>query len=443
MAGFSEEELLLLDNYIYFNCSAKHKTFDDALAAFSSSGEAGNREFAEESFKYEACAGLSEADAKDVFERMDKAFSKGGSMEGLTIERMLDEGGVRAMCVKKPTGEVAVIFRGTGGTYEAWLDNVRGEFVVDTHMQKMAMDFVKYDCGEFSNLTVSGHSKGGNLAQFVTVACGSQIAQCVSYDGQGFNKQFLEEHEKEIEEARGKIRSVCADNDYVNILLHSIAGETVYIRNKNHSPEGAHCSYSLLKYGQFDEKGMARRYKLNIQTPLIKAMKTVVDGIVGAVDLLPDGGNERISELLGSIVATVFCCEKETNSVDEWQEIKDSALSVYSYAKERLGIYDPDEGAVRLSAESIYEDFDRLGSVINGLENIRGRLSCGMESVYTIREELNTDIIADTYLSVTMDRVNEKMKRSLDGLHNIINGLYDILNIYRRKELELVALRSV
>ncbi|MCR4658293.1 MAG: hypothetical protein K5770_18990 [Lachnospiraceae bacterium] len=41
---------------------------------------------------------------------------------------------------------------------------------------------------------------------------------------------------------------------------------------------------------------MARRYKLNIQTPLIKAMKTVVDGIVGAVDLLPDGGNERISE---------------------------------------------------------------------------------------------------------------------------------------------------
>lgn len=97
---------------------------------------------------------------------------------------------------------------------------------------------------------------------------------------------------------------------------------------------------------------MARRYKLNIQTPLIKAMKTVVDGIVGAVDLLPDGGNERISELLGSIVATVFCCEKETNSVDEWQEIKDSALSVYSYAKERLGIYDP--GAYPLWASFLF-----------------------------------------------------------------------------------------
>ena len=214
----------------------------------------------------------------------------------------------------------------------------------------------------------------------------------------------------------------------------------MYIRNKDHSPVGAHCSYSLLKYGQFDEEGNAKRYKLNIQTPFIKAMKTVVDGIVGAIDLLPDNGNEKVSELLGSIVATIFCCEKETNEVDEWQEIKDSALSVYSYAKERLGIYDPDEGAVRLNAENIYEDFDRLGCVINSLESIRGRISSGMESVYAIREELNTDIVADTYLSVTMDRVNERMRRNLDGLHNITNGLYDILTIYQRKELELAAM---
>ncbi len=214
----------------------------------------------------------------------------------------------------------------------------------------------------------------------------------------------------------------------------------MYIRNKDYSPVGAHCSYSLLKYGQFDEEGMAKRYKLDIQSPFIKAMKTTIDGIVGAIDLLPENGNEKISELLGSVVGTIFCCEKETNKVDEWQEIKDSAMSVYRYAKERLGIYDPDEGAVRLNAENIYEDFDRLASAISGLENIRGRLSSGMESVYTIREELNTDIIADVYLSVTIDRVNERMGRDLDGLHNVINELYDIMNIYQRKELELASL---
>ncbi|MBQ1527616.1 MAG: DUF2974 domain-containing protein [Lachnospiraceae bacterium] len=440
MKGFSEEELLVLNNYIYFNCSGKYASFGEALDAYSSGGKSGSRRFDPESFKYDACAGLSEEDAKDVFTRLDKMTAEGGSMEGLSVERILDEGGVRAMCVKKPSGEAAVIFRGTGGTYEAWLDNVRGEFVVDTHMQKMASDFVKYNCGEYSDLTVSGHSKGGNLAQFVTVACAEQIARCVSFDGQGFNREFINEHKEEVEKARDKITSVCANNDYVNILLNSIAGETVYIRNKDHSPVGAHCSYSLLKYGQFDEEGNAKRYKLDIQTPFIKAMKTTIDGIVGAVDLLPENGNEKISELLGSIVGTIFCCEKETNKVDEWQEIKDSAMSVYSYARERLGIYDPDEGAVRLYTENIYEDFDRLASVAGSLENIRDRFSSGMENVYTIREELNTDIIADVYLSVTMDRVNERMGRDLKGLHNIINGLYDILNIYRRKEEELTGL---
>ncbi|MCR5788536.1 MAG: DUF2974 domain-containing protein [Lachnospiraceae bacterium] len=443
MAGFSEEELLLLNNYIYFDCAAKCPSIEEALNAYGKSDGAGNRSYSGEDFRAVACAGMSEEDAADVFRRLDQATAAGGSLEGLTIERVLDEGGVRAICVKKPDGEAAVIFRGTGGTYEAWLDNVRGEFVVDTHMQKIASDFIRYDCGAYTDLTVSGHSKGGNLAQFVTVVCGQQIASCVSFDGQGFNREFLQEHAEEIATAKEKIRSVCANNDYVNILLNSIAGETVYIRNKDRSPVGAHCSYSLLKYGQFDEEGNARRYKLNIQTPFIKAMKTVVDGIVGAVGLLPDNGNERISELLGSIVATAFCCERETNKVDEWQEIKDSALSVYSYAKERLGIYDPDEGAVRLNAPNIHEDFDRLDCVISQLEDIRQRIASGMESVSSIREELNRDIIADLYLSASIDRVSERMDKNLAGLHNTTNGLYDITVLYRRNEEELAGLAGM
>ena len=157
MKGFSEEELLVLNNYIYFNCSGQYGSFGEALDAYSSGGESGSRKFDPESFKYDACAGLSEEDAKDVFTRLDQMTAEGGSMEGLSVERILDEGGVRAMCVKKPSGEAAVIFRGTGGTYEAWLDNVRGEFVVDTHMQKIAADFVRYNCGEYPDLTVSGH----------------------------------------------------------------------------------------------------------------------------------------------------------------------------------------------------------------------------------------------------------------------------------------------
>ncbi|MBQ7563176.1 MAG: DUF2974 domain-containing protein [Lachnospiraceae bacterium] len=436
MAGFSEEELLLLNNYIYFDCSAKYRDFSEVLDAYSEQKD-GERSFSSERFEREACAGMTSEDAKDVFERLDRATGPGGSMEGLKVERMLDEGGVRAMCVSKPTGEAAVIFRGTGGTYEAWLDNVQGEFIVDTQMQKIASDFVTYDCSAFTDLTVSGHSKGGNLSQFVTVACGQQIARCVSFDGQGFNREFLSEHKEEIEEAKPKITSVCANNDYVNILLNSIAGETVYIRNKDNTPVGAHSSYSLLKYGSFDEEGMAKRYKRNIQTQFIKSMKTVIDGIVGAIDLLPENGNEVISNLLGSVVATIFCCERETNTVDEWGEIRQAAQDVYQYTASLLGVYEDEDGEVSLCAEELYHNFDAVSASAERFSEIRGELAAHMDRVDTIREELSDNVISDIALSVTMDRTREKLYRNLNSLQNITEVLREIGTEYIRKEREI------
>ena len=75
--------------------------------------------------------------------------------------------------------------------------------------------------------------------------------------------------------------------------------------------------------------------------------------------------------------------------------------------------------------------------VITGLEDLRCRIGSGMERVIAIEEVLGRDIIADMYMSVSIGRVSERMEKNMIGLHNIINGLYDIMNIYRRKESEL------
>ena len=42
-----------------------------------------------------------------------------------------------------------------------------------------------------NNITVTGHFKGGNKAQYVTIVT-DRIGRCVSFDGQGFSKEFLE-----------------------------------------------------------------------------------------------------------------------------------------------------------------------------------------------------------------------------------------------------------
>ena len=62
-----------------------------------------------------------------------------------------------------------------------------------------------------------------------------------------------------------------------------------------------------------------------------------------------------------------------------------------------------------------------------------------MESVPSIREELSRDIIADLYLSASIDRVSERMDKNLVDLHNMTSGLYDISVLYRRKEEEPAA----
>ena len=51
---------------------------------------------------------------------------------------------------------------------------------------------MKYECANYTDITVTGHSKGGNMSQYATVMCSGQVSKCISFDGQGFNKDFIE-----------------------------------------------------------------------------------------------------------------------------------------------------------------------------------------------------------------------------------------------------------
>lgn len=129
------------------------------------------------------------------------------------------ESGSRKATFVDPQGEATVIFRGTAGDYE-WYDNGQGGYLSETKQQKEALQYIEglpYD-----NITVSGHSKGGNKTQFVAIMS-DKVDRAVSLDGQGFSKEFLEKYKDRIEANRHKITSISAENDYVNCLLHPIA----------------------------------------------------------------------------------------------------------------------------------------------------------------------------------------------------------------------------
>lgn len=291
MAELSESELLLLDNFMYISDSAQTNT---------TVGEIADRLLAKGVSESKLSGGISVAQAVDILEEI----RDNPNLCDLTIEASVNNEGVRASCFVDSDNNATVAFRGTGGSYEAWKDNLLGAYEVDTQYQQEAADFIKESCSAYDNITVTGHSKGGNMAQYCTVLCGDQIDRCVSYDGQGFNADFLEEYADEIAENQGKISSICCNNDYVNILLTSIAGETKYLETE--AKANAHSSWELYLKNKngVDEDG--NFIHTVAQSDAMKILDWAADSLVDNLGRLPNRQEQAIVNALASDVGVIF-----------------------------------------------------------------------------------------------------------------------------------------
>lgn len=165
------------------------------------------------------------------------------------------------------TQDVYVVFRGTSDG--EWPDNGLGLCVEETPQQGEALRYFDLlaQTGRLDtegNVYVSGHSKGGNKAQYVTLASpfSNLIHQCLSFDGQGFSPEAVSHFrsrlgESELEQRRQKLWSICGDNDFVNTLGIGLVPEDhiTYIHTEPEifNPAG----YHDLKYlfGIQDENG--------------------------------------------------------------------------------------------------------------------------------------------------------------------------------------------
>ncbi|BFT66607.1 Mbeg1-like protein [uncultured Parvimonas sp.] len=157
-----------------------------------------------------------------------------------------------------------IVYKGTAGDFE-WKDNVESTYnVTDTKQQRRALmyfDKIVEKFKEVEKIYVSGHSKGGNKAQYIGVLRGdmSKLEMIYSFDGQGFNNNFIKKYNKEITNNRHKIFNICNELDYVNIILFSISNKifiksTTNVGNENdrqskikHRFGGIHSPYSMFK----------------------------------------------------------------------------------------------------------------------------------------------------------------------------------------------------
>jgi|GEM_PF-3377086 len=145
---------------------------------------------------------------------------------------------------EKPSGDAVAVFRGTEWSSEHskidmtdMKDNVAGGVMPLSQQQKDAINFMNSKppngLGGYKNVDVAGHSKGGNLAQTVTMF-DQRIGKCTTFNAQGFSGAFVSVFEPFIAMNKDKISAYNTEKDYVStlpLLKHIAPPKTIFTQN--------------------------------------------------------------------------------------------------------------------------------------------------------------------------------------------------------------------
>lgn len=318
MAELNEQQLVLLNSLVYLDAScAPNASVGTIVDELLQEGALDNMDIG---------GGMTKEDAREML----TAIVEDQTLRDLKVDSCVDTE-IRGVCFVNPdTNEAVIAYRGTGPDYAAWDDNAQGGYLSDTDMQQEALEFAQDCARRYDDITVTGHSKGGNMAQYVTVLMGDEVDRCVSFDGQGFGDEFHRKYAREIEANKDKIRSVNAYNDYVNILLDPIAGETVYLKNDSKDvPKGGHYVFDLYRTSDnvLDENG---EYIQNTeQAGYIKIAKAIVDAISDYADRAGISNPVKeflIYSLVGTILGAVVSDEGRSWESINWKKILEEFL---------------------------------------------------------------------------------------------------------------------
>lgn len=430
MNELTESQLLLLDNFMYISGSSgvpNGTTVNEIIETM----------YTNDLSKDDLSGGITVEQAYEILNEI----KSDSTLCNLTISASLDTDGVRAACFVDDSGNATVAFRGTGGTYEAWNDNFLGEYLTDTPCQERAADFFNNVCAKYDNITVTGHSKGGNLAQYCTVLFGDKIDRCVSYDGQGFNDGFLQKYANEIPNATEKITSICCEGDVVNTLLNSIAGDTRYLETMDglvgfdkHKPWELY----LKNKGLMDENGC---YNATVpQSELVKAVDDAMDKFTKFLGDLPPGLEQATADSIAAFVGLIMAFLSEKITFKDFVEF----------------VMDLTEGLLKL--KELFSEEKAAGKTISGKKSADFTVEPGgMRNEIKEMEEMEAllgsfqnqvesmilkSVMLDLSLVKTITQISANVKKEKENLTQLRMLLEGCLKEYSNTETKVIILGS-
>ena len=281
-------------------------------------------------------------------------------------------GGVSALFANPDTGEAVVAFRGTAGN--EWKDNFIGGAAtntadgVSTQQQLNALEWYQsLNLDQYSTVMVTGHSKGGNKAKYITIMDES-VDRCISFDGQGFSDEFIERYEGLIAQRQKKINNHNAEYDYVNLLLNDV-GNTTFYQGNDFGAGGFienHCPNTLF---EFKEDGTYQMIPVNGQSEEMQILDEFLNSYLRSVD---GAGKQEAMETIGMLAEMLFNGASMNDILSALSE--GSYVDQLSYLLAYFIRYEQENPAFADAIRSILVEFDmaeflKIVDIADGIMN--------------------------------------------------------------------------
>lgn len=316
--ALTTEQLALINNLMYANPDSglpiapisnyENKTVREWLNTFDSARIDGDRDYG--SF----ITGEEWQNIMDAV-RSDETLME-MSIADVHVDNSPDGGNGRsAVFVSESSSDAVVVFKGTESAAE-WADNFDGGNMTDTPHQRNALEWYQQayeQCGLDSyDVTVTGHSKGGNKSKYITVM-DDTVDHCVSFDGQGFSDRFMEQYADRIAGRQDLIENHNVDYDYVNPLLNDI-GATTYYEGHNQGSGGFLENHCPNAFFEFREDGS---FQMNVNPDGRPEEMAALDAFLNNyLRSMPDDQRDQALDLVNAFINTAFSINGDMGGAD-------------------------------------------------------------------------------------------------------------------------------
>lgn len=304
--ALSTEQVLLLNNLMYMNSDPLQ--MPDDFAGKSVGYWLGQIDVSQLKDSEEYGSFMTGRDWKNIIQ----AVQNDDTLANMRIvDTQVDSaggGGRSAIFTSDATGDAVVVFKGTESSAE-WSDNFTGGNVTDTPYQENALEWYQSAYREQGlegyDITVTGHSKGGNKAKYITLL-DNTVDRCVSFDGQGFSDEFMDKYADQIASRQSVIENHNVDYDYVNLLLNDV-GETTYYEGHDYGSGGFlenHCPNTFMDFGK--DGNFTMNVNPNGQAAEMKALDEFLNNMLRS---LPEEKQTEVLMMVNAVVDNAFSLE--------------------------------------------------------------------------------------------------------------------------------------